>query len=168
MVEQSYNFDFTRINDFFENLNIKFKIADMNKLDDNGDVIGTAQSKFELVLASYCSEDIDDCLDNTGKIDTSMVSIAKDINNNNLIETIGLDWVKGDYGEATIQLHDDCTFDIGDINVPLKGIFLRTNDSNKFVIGYCLNNVAFSITNQLDFDEGIIFWDISRFKSNDE
>ena len=168
MVEQSYNFDFTRVDDFFENLNIKFNISDMNKLDSNGDVIGTAQSKFELVLVSFCSEDISDCLDNTGKIDTSQVTIAKDSSNNDLIQTIGLDWVKGNYGDAVIQLHNDCTFSIGDVNVPLKGVFLRTNDSNKYVIGYCLNNVAFTVTNQVVFDSGIIFWDISRFKSDGE
>ena len=165
---QSYNFDFSRVKNFFKNFNIKFKLADMNELDSEGEVIGTAQSKFELVLASYCSEDISDCLDSDGKIDTSNVTIAKNSSNVDLIQTVGLDWVEDEFGDGSIQLHDTCTFNIGDVTIPLKGVFLRTNDSNKYVMGYCINNVAFPVTNQVIFDDDVIFWNISRFKSDGE
>ena len=168
MAEQSYNFDFSRVDDFFENFNIKFLVSDMNKYDASGDLVGTAQSDFQLVLASYCPTNISDCLDSNGKLDTSAVTIAKDSSNNDLIEDIGLDWIKDANGDGSIELTSACTFTIGDVNVPLKGVFLRTKDSNKYVMGYSISPVAFSVTNKVVFDEDVIFWNISRFKSDGE
>lgn len=156
MSEQSFIFDFARSPSFFEKFNIAFNISDMNKSKTAANPL----MNFKLVLASYCPDNILDCIDANGLLNEE-VTIGKDSNGNDLITTIGLDWLVDDYGDGTIELHDEAQFNIGDIDVPLKAVFLTS--SSGYVIGYSINMVSIPVTNKVIFDDDVIFWDISRF-----
>ena len=166
MENQSVILDFSRVADFFEEFNIKFKVADMYQqqlksvYDESEpyDLISEGvDDAFELVLVSSCYDNIDGCLTDDGKLNTEVVSI---------IDTMpcSLDYCKQNYGEITIELHDNVVFDIGDVNVNLKAVFLRTADENKYVMGYSIQRAVMSVTNEVVFDDDVIFWDISRLK----
>lgn len=143
MAEQSYIFDFSRVPSFFEHFNIEFNVADMDGTEN-----------YELVWVAFGDgSNIEDYLDDDGTLaDTVTVYDSR---------PCGLDWVKDEFGDATIELHDAVEFHIGDENVPLKAIFLQDTNT-KYVMGYCINMVAFTVTNVAVFDEDVIFWDITR------
>jgi len=162
MAEQSYLFDFTRVDTFFDYFNIAFFIDEMwqvNGYDEDTDsytydnVIEDAC--FELVLIEYGADNIDEYLTADGFLDTTAVEGIHRMD-------CGLDWYNRGDGEATIELHDDVTFNIGDVNMPLKAILL-INKSTNYVMGYSINTNPFSVTNQVVLDDDVIFWDISRF-----
>lgn len=152
--EQSYIFDFSRVDSFFDEFNKKFKLSDMNVPNNNGEIT-TNLKNFKLILASHCPENINECLNSNGTLDTSVVTIP-----DNSTKIIGLDWIKRGYGEGTIELHDEVIFNIGAVEQPLKAVFLTTNTG--YVMGYSINPVTINVTNRIVFDDDVIFWDISR------
>ena len=162
MAEQSYLFDFTRVDSFIENINVAFFIDEMWRVtgtDNEGNPTyptgETWDDSFELIFVENGYDNIDGYLTEDGLLNESQLT-------NLHIEDCGLDyWDHGD-GESTFELHSDVTFNIGDANVPLKAIFLR-NKSTGYVMGYSINNNPFTITNQLVFDNEVIFWDVSRY-----
>ena len=145
--EQSFLFDFSRVEDFFEQMNIKFNVADM---------VNSTADKFELVIVSNGYNNIDGYLDTDGCLDPTDIVIFG-------TESCTLDWVKHDYGDVTIELHDAVEFDIDDDDVTLKAIFLR-DATTGYVMGYSINMSPFTVTNKVVFDDDVIFWDISRYK----
>ena len=164
MAEQSFIFDFTRTDDFFEQFNKKFDLDDMFKVvsydEDDGYTYedDDVDDNFELVLVFYGGTNISDYLDSSAsysKLKSSLSSYMQ-------VEEVALDWYNRGNGEATIELHGEVTFSIGDDNKPLKAVFLRTNDTDKYVMGYSINTNPFSVTNEVVFDDDVIFWDISR------
>lgn len=163
MAEQSYIFDFSRVDDFFENFNIKFKLADMWKVigydESTGEYIydGQGSNKFELVIIEVGGDNISEYLDANGELDETAVSGIH-------TTTCALDWYNRGDGEGTIELHGNLSFNIGDDNIPLKAILLR-DDTSKYVMGYSINMNPFTVTNELVFDDDVIFWDISRFNN---
>lgn len=141
---QSYIFDFSRVPSFFEHFNIDFNVSDMD-----------GSSKFELVLVKHGGDNIEDYLNNDGTLNIS------DDSSEVLKTNCGLDFVRDEFGDAKIELHDAVEFNVGDTNIPLKAVFLR-DDSTKYVMGYSINRVPFTVTNKVVFDEDVIFWDITR------
>lgn len=161
---QSYIFDFTRVDDFIENSNIAyfydkmFKVIDVD--EEDGSYIyedDTIEDNYELVLVEYGGDNISEYLDEYGCLDESIDDI--------LVEDCSLDYYNKGNANATIELHDEVRFDIGDENVPLKAILLRSK-STGYVMGYSINMVAVPVTNQVVFDNDVIFWDITRFNNN--
>ena len=70
-------------------------------------------------------------------------------------------------GDMQIGLGAEVRFDtdqIGERNIPLKAIFLR-DKASKYVMGYSINMVAFTVTNVVVFDEDVIFWDVVRYNN---
>ena len=149
--EQSFILDFTRSPSFFQNFNKEF---DLDCMD------GTVDGSFQLIIASYSPDNILDCLDEDGHLNED-VTVGVDEDGNDLIENIGLVWTPDSYGDGTIGLSDDVTFDIGDINTQIKAVFLINSDG--YVMGYSINMVAIPVTNEVVFDEDVIFWDIRRY-----
>ena len=166
MAEQSYLFDFTRTDDFFEQFNLKFKVSDMFNVESYNSTTGeytytddNIDDNFQLVIVFHGESNISGYLDDEAsysKLDESVISGHFDT------VDVALDWYNRGNGECTIELHDTATFNIGDDNQPIKAIFLRTNDTNKYVMGYSINTKPFNVTNSVVFDDDIIFWDISR------
>lgn len=154
MAEQSYIFDFTRVPSFFRYFNTAFFVDEMYKVVDGDAQEDEPSECFELVWCSYGDgNNIDDYLDSDGTL-SDTVTVYDTV-------SCALDWVEDEFGDATIGLHEAVTFNIGDTNVPLKAIFLR-NASSGYVMGYCINQVSFTVTNKAIFDEDVIFWDITR------
>lgn len=126
----SNQFKFIRVDRFFD---------DMNREDcfDTDDMDGISPN-FRFVLASDCPQDINECLDTDGTLDTSVVT---------LIDTDGVDdgycsilWGKGVNGERSMSINDSTvTFDLGEYTVGIKGLFLcATNNGTGYVIAYCI------------------------------
>ena len=163
MAEQSYLFDFARVDNFIENINVAFFFEEMWTvigIDSSGNkTYPTGQSvedSFELLFVEYGGDNISDYLDSDGLLDTTKVTGVH-------IEDCGLDWYNQGEGEATFEIHDDVTFDIGEVNIPIKAVFLR-NKSTQYIMGYSINMSPFTVTNEVVFDDDVIFWDVSRFK----
>ena len=164
MAEQSFLFDFTRTDDFFEQFNIKFEIADMYNVTSYDETDGYTYSNssvgdnFSLKIVKYGGANISEYLDSSAsysKLDTSTIGSS-----NIISQDCGLDWYNKGNGECTIELHDDVTFTIGDDNISIKAVFLCCDD---YVMGYSINTKPFNVTNKVVFDDEVIFWDISRF-----
>lgn len=162
MSEQSYLFDFARVDSFLENINIGFTFDEMWKVTGESDgeytYEETGSDCFELVVCTSGGNNINDYLDENGFFDPSTVAST-------LIQSCSLDYYNKGYGEATIELHDEVLFDIGYQNINVKAILLR-NISTGYVLGYSINQVPVPVTNKIIFDDDVIFWDISRFNYN--
>lgn len=162
--EQSYIFDFSRVDDFFENMNQSFFLDEMWKVTGESNNQYTykenVSDNFQLVLVSYGGDNISEYLDEHGGLSDD-VTVAVNVDDKELIADIGLDWYNRGSGNATIELHDTVTFNIGDTNIPLKAVILRAKSSG-YVMGYSINMVSFTVSNQVVFDDDVIFWDIRR------
>ncbi len=161
MAEQSYIFDFVRTPTFFENFNIEFSVNDMYQVssinsDGSYEYSNSPSDNFELVWIDYGADNISDYLNSDGTLKSSI--------NVYDTQTCGLDWVKDEYNDVRIELHDEVEFNIGDTNVPLKAILLRDATSG-FVMGYSINMASFSVTNLAVFDSDVIFWNITRLNN---
>lgn len=161
MAEQSYIFDFTRTPTFFENFNIEFSVNDMYQVssinsDGSYEYSNSPSDNFELVWVDYGADNISDYLNNDGTLKNTI----------NVYDTqsCGLDWVKDEFNDVRIELHDEVEFTIGDTNVPLKAILLRDATSG-FIMGYSINMTSFSVTNKAVFDSDVIFWNITRLNN---
>lgn len=162
MAEQSYIFDFSRTDTFFENFNVGFFLDEMWQVTGrNSD--GTYQYKetvspcFELVTIQYGADNINEYLDEYGCLNESNVEGLDTAD-------CSLDYYNRGDGEATIELHGTVSFNIGDTNIPMKAIILRSKTTG-YVLGYSINMTPFSLTDELIFDDNCIFWDISRFNN---
>lgn len=137
MVEpQSFLFDFTRVDSFFDQWNLAFKLTDM-----------TTSNNFELVFCYDAPNNIEECLNGT-VLDESKVSIAQ-----NGVVPCSLKWE-----DNGISLRNNATWNIVNES-PLKAIFLRVR-SNKYVMSYCINIEEFTCTNKIIFEGGLLFWRI--------
>lgn len=165
MAEQSYLFDFSRVDTFIENMNVAFFIDEMYHVigydrdtqsyeyEEDEEI----DDAFQLVIVEYGQDNIEDYIDSDGFL------IIDDDDPYIHIEDCSLDYYNRGNGQSTIELHGNVTFDIGvDVNIPIKAIFLRSKSTN-YVMGYSINNRPFTVTNQVVFDDDVIFWDISRF-----
>lgn len=161
MAEQSYIFDFTRTPTFFENFNIKFSVNDMYQVssinsDGSYEYSNSPSDNFELVWVDYGADNISDYLNNDGTLKSSI--------NVYDAQSCGLDWVKDEFNDVRIELHDEVEFTIGDTNIPLKAILLRDATSG-FIMGYSINMTSFSVTYKAVFDSDVIFWNITRLNN---
>lgn len=174
MAEQSYLFDFSRVESFIENINVGFFFEEMFKVIGYDEETGeyeydddNIENNFELVIMEYGESNIDYYLDTDGYLKEELEYesdgqgglVRKD---DVLVEECALDYYNRGYGSSTIELHGTVSFEIGDVNVPIKAILLRSKSTN-YVMGYSINNRPFSVTNEVVFDDDVIFWDISRF-----
>lgn len=136
MVEQSFLFDFTRTDNFFDEWNNSFLTSEMS-----------GGNNFQLVFCTDTPNNIKDCLTN-GRLNSD-VTIAT-----GGVVDCGLTW-----NNETISLTNDATFNIGDEEVTLKAVFLRHKQTG-YVLYYSININAFDVTNEVIFDEGTIFLSI--------
>lgn len=108
-------------------------------------------NNFQLVIASTAPDTIDECIDSNTKLNSNVGGVVS--------VPCALKWEND-----SITLANPVTFDIGDTTKKLKAIFLR--HKNGYVLGYSINNNAFSITNELVFGGGILFWSFSEGNIN--
>lgn len=133
---QSYIVDFNRVDSFFDNWNKKFNVSDMN-----------ASNKFQIVLSSYSPNNIEECLNSNGTLNTTVVT-------GTYVQDVALTWANN-----TIKVAFDVTFSFGDNVVPLKSLFIRDKTTG-FVMGYSIFMNTFNASNQLIFDANTVLWSI--------
>ena len=136
MTNVSHLFDWSRNPQFFERWGKSFDVASMN-----------GKNNFQLVFSSYCPSNIQDCINGNGALNSNVTT--------DQVSNCGLKWA-----DNVISLDTDVTWNIGDVVVPLKAVFLRDKNSG-FVLGYSINNTPFEITNQLKLTKGLLFWSIT-------
>lgn len=129
---QSFIFDWSRVSDFWNQWNKKFQVSAMN-----------GANNFQLVVASYCGENIDDCIFNGILLPTVTVATTLDC---------GLV-----FDGETIRLSDTVQWTLNTTVSPVKAIFLRDKQTG-YVLGYSIANTSFEVTNKLLFDKDMIFW----------
>lgn len=124
----------------------------MQKWNKEFDVEDIGTNCFYIVLVdSVCDDNISDCLNNDGQLvyeESDMISADCSLAFNNVnseVSIISLD------GSVTFTFGEGETFD-------MKGIFI-TNDAG-YVLGYTINPSTVTISNQMIFEDGLIFWDI--------
>ena len=144
MATQSYLFNFSRIDTFYENININFNIADMTG----------AENKFEFVLSSYSYDNIEECIDSNGELKSEVIT------DENYIVDCPLNWNNNDDGTNTITLASDVEWDFGDEIVPVKAVFLR-DATTGYVMGFSINMQPITVTNTLTFNEDTILWTVT-------
>ena len=135
-MSQSYLFDFYRVDTFFEQFNKKFDVSDMD---------GT--NNFEIVVSSYSPNNINECLNNNGTLNTSVVT-------GTYVQNLPLLWANN-----TVKVAFDVTFNFGTSVVPLKSLFIRDKTTG-YVMGYSIFMTTFNVTNQLVLDADTILWSI--------
>ena len=142
---QSYIFDFTRVPNFLDDMNREdcFDTADMDGLTAN----------YEFVFATVCPSNIEECLNNDGTINTTNVTLY-----NLATGSTTLLWSKGVNGQRTMSIaQNNVTIDVGDVDVPLKAMFLRDSASG-YVLAYSINDKAVTITNEVVFPVNGVLW----------
>lgn len=150
MTDKSIIFDFIRTPNFLENFNQsgKFNVNSMN---------GTSKN-FEFVLARNCEYNIEECLDNDGKLKTSdTVNSLIDVGTSGQVALSFTD-VGGNSRIISTQA-SDLVIDMGDVNEFLKGVFLRDKTS-KYVLAYCILDKKIPVTNTIIIPKSSLIWNI--------
>lgn len=140
MAEEEFVFDFTRVDDFLDNMNRdgKFDTLEMDGITPN----------YRMVLVSDCPDDVNECLDEDGTL------LSDDVVHR--VESLGVDdgkcallWSKGINGERTLSITtSSVVYDLGNLNDELKAVFL-VNGETGYVLAYAINSYSFPIDGQV-------------------
>lgn len=147
-----YIFEFNRVDNFLDDMNRegKFDTEDMDGITPN----------YRMVLVSDCPNDIEECIDDDGTLDTDKVTFVE-----NLTDTDGecaLLWSKGINGERTISIASSTVnYDLGDYNSDLKAVFLvNTVEGSGYVLAYAINSYSFPIDGEVILPCDGVLWTI--------
>ena len=132
----SYLWDFTTVPYFFTNWNVLFSLNEMNSANN-----------FEFVFCDYAPTNINDCLN--GSVLSSNVHTITSVD-------CSLDW---NSDTQIIKVRNDVTWNIGDNIYPIKAVFLRKK-ANGYVMGYCIHQNSFEVTNKVKIEKDTILWSI--------
>ena len=136
-----YIFDFTRVDDFLDNINREgcFDTQDMDGLTPN----------YRMVLASDCPNDINECLDEDGTLNTDKVNVIQGLDSTD--GQCALFWSKGINRERTMSIaQSTAVYDLGDRNEELKAVFLvNTVEGSGYVLAYAINSYSFPIDGEI-------------------
>lgn len=146
MTEQSFVFDMTMVETFWDN---------WNKTGWYGaDTMIKDYSNYEVIIADSSNNNplnnIEDALEN-GEL-KSTVATHTASGEAFLLYT-------GETGtwERTIKFDDECAIVIGDDNIYIKGLFLR-NSTTKKVLAYCILSSRMPVTNQIIIPKDTVSW----------
>ena len=135
-----YVFDFTRVDSFLDDINREgcFDTQDMDGLTPN----------YRVVLASDCPNDINECIDEDGTINTEKVTIIRTDTEDG---ECALLWSKGINGERSISIaQSTIVYDLGDKNEELKAVFLvNTVEGSGYVLAYAINSYTFPVDGEI-------------------
>ena len=142
---QSLVFDFKKSPTFFQRWNKEFDVED---LDANGIINAT----FKIVIVDdVCEDNIEECLNSSGQLTYSSP--------HTITQDCSLKYTREGLEREYISLNGDVhfIFEEGE-NFSLKGAFLTTNGG--YVLGYSINQQSLNITNEMIFEDTLIFFDI--------
>ena len=148
----NYVFDFTRVDNFLDDINREgcFDTKDMDGITPN----------YRMVLVSDCPNDIEECIDEDGTLDTEKVSIVEGLDSSD--GECCLLWSKGINGERTISIaQSSINYDLGDMNSELKAVFLvNTVEGSGYVLAYAINSYSFPIDGEVILPCDGMLWSI--------
>lgn len=146
----SYIFDFTRVDDFLDNINREgyFDTNDMDGLTKN----------YRMILVSDCPDDIEECLDEDGTLDTEKCQEVQTLGEDDGL--CSLLWSRGINGERSISMADSTVnYDLGDLDSELKAVFLvNTVEGSGYVLAYAINSYAFPIDGEIILPCDGVLW----------
>lgn len=144
-----YVFEFIRVDDFLDNINRegKFDTLDMDGVTPN----------YKMVLVSDCPNDINECLDDDGTLNDSVIRVDTYGVDDGLVSLL---WSKGLNGERTMSIADSSvTYDLGDATDELKAVFLvNMVEGSGYVLAYAINSYSFPIDGEIILPcDGMVF-----------
>lgn len=146
-----YIFDFTRVDNFLDDINREgcFDTQDMDGLTPN----------YRMVLVSDCPNDIEECIDDDGTLDTDKVTVIQTDSEDG---ECALLWSKGINGERTMSIaQSTVVYDLGDRNEELKAVFLvNTVEGSGYVLAYAINSYSFPIDGEIILPCDGMIWSI--------
>ena len=146
-----YIFDFTRVDNFLDDINREgcFDTQDMDGLTPN----------YRMVLVSDCPNDIEECIDDDGTLDTEKVTVIQTDSNDGQCALL---WSKGINGERTMSIaQSTVVYDLGDRNEELKAVFLvNTVEGSGYVLAYAINSYSFPIDGEVILPCDGMIWSI--------
>ena len=145
-------FKFIRVDRFFDDMNREecFDTEDMDGVSPN----------FRFVLSSDCPQDIEECLDADGTLNTDAVTIVDTDNADDGL--CSLLWSKGVNGERSMSISDSTvTFDFGDEKPDVNGIFLvNVSNGSGYVLAYCIFDKTLTFDGVLILPCNGLIWSI--------
>lgn len=146
-----YIFDFTRVDNFLDDINREgcFDTQDMDGLTPN----------YRMVLVSDCPNDIEECIDDDGTLDTDKVTVIQVDSEDG---ECALLWSKGINGERTMSIaQSTVVYDLGDRNEELKAVFLvNTVEGSGYVLAYAINSYSFPVDGEIILPCDGMIWSI--------
>lgn len=146
-----YIFDFTRVDSFLDDINREgcFDTQDMDGLTPN----------YRMVLVSDCPNDIEQCIDEDGTLDTEKVTVIQTDSEDG---ECALLWSKGINGERTMSIaQSTVVYDLGDRNEELKAVFLvNTVEGSGYVLAYAINSYSFPVDGEIILPCDGMIWSI--------
>lgn len=146
-----YIFDFTRVDNFLDDINREgcFDTQDMDGLTPN----------YRMVLVSNCPNDIEECIDDDGTLDTEKVTVIQTDTEDGQCALL---WSKGINGERTMSIaQSSVVYDFGDRNEELKAVFLvNTVEGSGYVLAYAINSYSFPIDGEVILPCDGMIWSI--------
>lgn len=146
---QSYVFDFTRVDRFMRDINRDgcFDTEDMDGINNN----------FRFVMATSCPNNISECLDADGKLNSANVITYNTSSEEGEVPLLYTDGVNGN---AVISIGSSAVdYDLGDDDVNMKAMFLVSNITG-YVIAYCILSSPVPVTNQVVMPVNGVVWNI--------
>mgnify|MGYP007013896251 CR=1 FL=1 len=144
-------FEFTRVDNFLDDVNRdgKFDTLDMDGITPN----------YRMILASDCPNDIEECIDDDGTLDTDKVTVIQTDSNDGQCALL---WSKGINGERTMSIaQSTVVYDFGDRNEELKAVFLvNTVEGSGYVLAYAINSYSFPIDGEVILPCDGMIWSI--------
>lgn len=143
-------FSFIRTPDFIDNMN-RPTCFDVNDMD------GTSLN-YQIVLATNCSEKIEDNLTQYGTLNSNVTEISSDIIKDQGM--VALTYSRGINNNRIISMGStSVVVDVGDKDYYLKGLFLRDRYTG-YVLAYCILQRTVPIANEVVFPSSGVVWNI--------
>ena len=136
---QSYPFDLILVPDFRKKYNLSFS-------DDDFD--GT--NKWQLVISTICPDNIADCLNNNGLLNSSVNNVAN--------ADIALQLVDQDETNSYVKIKNNVNITLND-DVDVKGIFLRKK-SNNYVLMAMINQTPMRFCEKIMFEKDNVLFQL--------
>ena len=148
MAEQSVNYSFTKVDNFFELLIDREEIT--TALFDG------VTKNFRIVLVESCPANIEECLNLDGTLNDDKVRYINPDSNDGLCALL---WNVGVNSNRTITISDaNVSYTLGDAYM-LKGAFLVVEGSG-IVLAYSINNGVMPITGYFNAPVNGLLWSI--------
>ena len=146
-------FDLIRVDSFMDDINREdcFDTRDMDGVTPN----------YKFILASHLkTQDINDCIDEDGTLNTTNVTILETDGNED--GQCSLIYGQGINGERSISIGESTvSYDLGEDDVQIRGIFLVSiANGSGYVMAYCILDKTINVDGSLVLPTDGLLWSI--------